>query len=117
MDENELFLLKIKWQQLTAKLTQQLGYTPDLNAVLFLVGVQEFGKGVRDFSKDEKQNLMHVGTCCLMSQYNYYEFEGYDSEGWPHWRMAKKIPALTLKEQDILLKKAAVDYFENNGIL
>ena len=86
-----------------------------MNAVLFLIGVQEFGKGDRKFSKEEKQDLMHIATCCLMSRYDYYEFEGYDSEGWPHWRLVKKIPALTLREQDIMLKKAAVDYFENSG--
>lgn len=117
MDENELFILKNKWQQLTAKLSEQFGEPPDLNAVLFLIGVQEFGKGVREFSKEEKQDLMHIATCCLMSRYDYYEFEGYDKEGWPHWRLIKKIPALTLREQDILLKKAAVEYFESSGMV
>ena len=115
MDENELYILKNKWQHLTAKLAEQFGEQPDLNAVLFLIGVQEFGKGDRKFSKEEKQDLMHIATCCLMSRYDYYEFEGYDSEGWPHWRLVKKIPALTLREQDIMLKNAAVDYFENSG--
>ena len=115
MDENELYILKNKWQQLTAKLAEQFGEPPDLNAVLFLIGIQEYGKGARDFSKEEKQDLMHIATCCLMSRYDYYQFEGYDSEGWPHWRLVKKIPALTLREQDIMLKKAAVEYFENSG--
>ena len=116
MDENEIYILKNKWQQLVSRLTEKFGDKPDLNAILFLIGVQEFGKGARDFSKEEKQDLMHIGTCTLLSKYNYYEFEGYDSDGWPHWKLIKKIPNLTLGEQDMILRKAAIDYFENNGL-
>ena len=59
---------------------------------------------------------MHIATCRLLSSYGYYELKGLDEEGWPHWKMIMKLPPLTLKEQDILLKQAVLEYFKVTGI-
>lgn len=99
---------------LTANLADRFGEQPDLQAVIFLIGVQELGRGPQKFSKDEKQDLMHIATCRLLSQFDYYELAGLDEEGWPHWKLLKPLPVLSLKEQDILLKQAVLLYFENN---
>ena len=57
------------WQALLQEVERMLGQKPkDLNGLLFLIGVQELGKGWREFSKDEKQDLMHIATCKLMSK-------------------------------------------------
>ena len=113
MEIKELQELKMKWEGLTAQLADQFGEAPDLQAVIFLIGVQELGRGPQKFSKDEKEDLMHIATCKLLSQFGYYELEGADQDGWPHWKTIKKLPPLTLKEQDLLLKQAALFYFEN----
>jgi len=81
---------------------------------LFLIGVQELGRGPSNFSKDQKQDLMHIATCRLLSTYGYYELDGLDEDGWPHWRRIGKLPVLTLKEQDLVLKRAVLDYFRDN---
>jgi hypothetical protein len=86
---------------------------PDLQGIIFLIGVQELGQGNRKFTKDEKQDLMHIATCKLLSSYGYYKLEGADDEGWPHWKLVEKLPVLSLKEQDMLLKKAVVNYFKD----
>jgi hypothetical protein len=104
-------ILKSKWDSLVKKLAVDFGEEPDLQVVLFLIGVQELGKGPQSFSKDEKQDLMHIAVCRLMSTYGYYILNGIDQDGWPHWELVKKIPPLTLREQDMLLKEAAVEYF------
>ena len=112
MDSIGLRELKMKWEDLTQRMEKDFGEAPDLQAILFLIGVQELGKGPQKFSKDEKQDLMHIAVCRLLSVYGYYELEGIDQDGWPHWKLLKKLPPLTLKEQDLLLKQAVVDYFE-----
>ena len=112
MTDGEIAELKRKWSELTLELEKKFGDRPDLQVVLFLIGVQETGKGYAKYSKDEKQNLMHVATCKLLSQYGYYEYERTDEDGWPHYKAAKKLPTMTLGEQDILLKKAVLEYFE-----
>jgi hypothetical protein len=110
MDSTDLKILKEKWDALCRKLSNDFGDEPDLQVVLFLIGVQELGKGPQDFSKDEKQDLMHIAVCKLLSTYGYYELTGHDQDGWPHWQLVNQLPPLSLKEQDLLLKQAAVEY-------
>jgi hypothetical protein len=105
--------LERTWSSLLQSLESIVGKRPkDLNAVLFLIGVQELGKGSRSFSKEEKQDLMHIGICKVLSLSGYYELEGLDSEGWPHWRPTSKLPHFDLPEQERLLKMHVIEYFE-----
>ena len=85
---------------------------PDLNTVLFLIGIQELGRWRRDFTKEEKQDLMHIGVCCLLGYDGYYEFAGRDEDGWPHWRQVREIPVQPVADQEKLLKVKAVQYFK-----
>jgi len=101
------------WAALLSSLESIIGKKPkDLNAVLFLIGVQELGKGRHVFNKEEKQDLMHIGICKVLSLSGYYELEGLDAEGWPHWKMVKKVPNVGLAEQERLLKMHVMEYFE-----
>ena len=105
--------LERSWQFLLDELEVAIGKRPkDLNAVLFLVGVQELGKGRKTFSKEEKQDLMHIAICKVLSLSGFYELEGLDEEGWPHWKLVKKLPHFDLLEQEKLLKMHIIEYFE-----
>jgi hypothetical protein len=105
--------LEKTWNSLLANLENLIGKRPkDLNAVLFLIGVQELGKGNKVFSKEEKQDLMHIGICRVLSQSGYYTLEGQDKDGWPHWKVARKLPHFDLLEQEKLLKMHVIEYFE-----
>ena len=86
--------------------------TPDIKVMLFLIGVQELGKGPGKFSKRQKEELMHIANCKLFSKMGFYELEGLDQDGWPHWKLVKPIPAYTLLEQELLIKSLIVDYFD-----
>ncbi len=93
---------------------------PDLNTVLFLVGIQELGRWKKGFSKEEKQDLMHIAVCRLLSYEGYFEFVGRDADGWPHWRQVLEMPRRDTTAQETLLKILAVRYFkelevENGG--
>jgi len=101
------------WQELLNELEKNFGKRPkDLNAVLFIIGVQELGKGAKNFSKEEKQDLMHIAICKVLSLAGYYELEGIDDSGWPHWKLIKKLPYFDLLEQEKLLKMLVIEYFE-----
>jgi len=105
--------LERKWQGLLREIEKLLEKKPkDLNAVLFIIGMQELGKGPRLFSKEEKQDLMHIAICKVLSLAGYYELEGEDAEGWPHWKLIKKLPHFDLLEQEKLLKMHVLEYFE-----
>jgi len=101
------------WHKLVTYLESSIGKKPkDLNAVLFIIGMQELGKGAKRFSKEEKQDLMHIAICKVLSLSGYYELERLDKDGWPHWILVKKLPHFDLLEQEKLLKMHVLEYFE-----
>ena len=56
---------------------------------------------------------MHVAICTLLTQYGYYELEGLDADGWPHWKATDKLPFLKPLQQNHLMRQAIVEYFNN----
>ena len=111
--------LKNRWEQLVKLLSNQFadGDTLDLDAIIYLIGVQELGKVHQTFKKDEKLNLMHIAICRLLEPYGYYEFEYIDKDGWPHYAIKEELPPLKAGEQSILMKDALVTYFLERGVI
>ncbi|WP_317164378.1 hypothetical protein [Pontibacter russatus] len=106
--------LEHNWTQLRAMLMKQFGKKPDMNAILFLIGIQELGRGIREFTKEEKQDLMHIATCKVFSLSGYYAYTGTDEEGWPHYQAVKPIPFANLREQENMLKWHVIEYFNQS---
>lgn len=102
-----------KWLRALSFFKQTIGKKPaDLKGVLFLIGVQELGKGSLHFSKEEKQDLIHIGTCKVLSYGGYYELIGKDEDGWPHWELIQKLPNFDLMKQETLLKSFVIEYLK-----
>ena len=49
--------LQVRWWSLEAKLVERFGKKPDMETILFLIGIQEFGQIKEKFTKEEKQEL------------------------------------------------------------
>ena len=109
--------LEHTWKMLFKKISETFGEDINLDIVLFLIGIQELGKGQQKFSKDQKLDIMHIAICRLLSPYGYYEYEGTDSEGWPHWKVNEKLPPLKPMQQEQLIKRAVIDYFKENDFI
>lgn len=111
--------LKERWEQLVTILSDRFadGDTLDLDAIIYLIGVQELGKYNKRFKKDDKVNLMHIAICRLLEPYGYYEFDYFDNDGWPHYIVKEQLPSLKAGEQAILMKGAIVDYFIEKGLI
>jgi hypothetical protein len=109
--------LQARWWTLEAKLVERFGKKPDLETILFLVGIQELGLPDTKFTKEQKQDLMHIAVCTVLTPSGYYELEGKDNEGWPHFRQLKSMPTLNAFEQENFLKDHILLYFENNDFL
>lgn len=105
--------IQIRWLKLRIKLKQNFGIKPDMDGILFLIGVQELGYGPQTYTKEQKQDLMHIAVCTLLAQSGYYILEGQDAEGWPHFKQLKPLPPFNLFEQENFLKDHALLYFES----
>lgn len=108
--------LQVRWWNLEAKMTERFGKKPDLETILFLVGIQEFGEIREKFTKEQKQDLMHIAVCSLLIQSGYYEIEGVDDDGWPHFAQLKALPELNPREQEDFIKDHVLLYFEKAGL-
>ena len=105
------YVFEKTWNETVSKISASFGEKLDYAAILFLIGVQELGQDYQKFKKDEKLELMHVGICSLLVPYGYYTFVGRDEQGWPHFERNGDLPNLTPTEQEVLVKKAIVNYF------
>ena len=105
--------LKERWELVISKLSNQFaeGDVLDLDAIIYLIGVQELGQLHKKFKKDHKLDLMHIAICRLLEPYGYYEFDYYDEDKWPHYKVLGQLPPLKAGEQSVLMKEAIVNYF------
>ncbi len=102
-----------KWLQVENMLTERFGRKPNMETILYLIGINELGKvPEKDFTKEQKQDLMHIATCALLAQSGYYAYDGHDLDGWPHYKLVENPPAESLLKQEILLKQHIIAYFE-----
>ena len=107
--------LFVRWMELEKKLMERFGKKPDLETVLFLIGIQEKGDLRTKYTKEQKQDLMHIAVCSLLTQSGYFKLAHHDEEGWPHFSQLKAIPDMSLKEQEDFLKDHILLYFEQKG--
>lgn len=106
--------LQQRWWTLEAKMVERFGKKPDMETILFLIGVQELGDIKHKFTKEQKQDLMHIAVCSLLAKSGYYEIEKVDEDGWPHFKQLKAMPDINFAEQENFLKDHVLLYFENN---
>ncbi|HAN64868.1 MAG TPA: hypothetical protein DCQ34_00560 [Chitinophagaceae bacterium] len=109
--------LTIRWLKLRIKLKERFGIKPDMNGVLMLIGVQELGQGPQEFSKEQKQDLMHIAVCTILMPGGYYRNDGLDEEGWPHFTQIKPLPEMPVHEQEDFLKDYILLYFQEQGFI
>ena len=90
---------------------------PPIETYLFLIGIQELGSGQQKYSKDDKVNLIHIAVCRLLEPFGPYKFEDYDDDGWPMYKQLEELPDLKPNEQQLLMKKAIIQYFIDEKLL
>lgn len=103
--------LEADWKSVCDYFSKTFGVEDDLESIVYLIGVNELGKGFKNFKKHEKLDVMHIGVCRLLSSYGFYELEGLDADGWPHYKLKEQLPALKPGQQEYLMKQAIIEYY------
>jgi hypothetical protein len=103
-----------RWLSVESLLQERFGKKPDMEGILFLIGMNEYGHPPQKskFSKEQKQDLMHVAVCTLLATRGYYTFDGLDDDGWPHFTAIEMPAADNITSQERLLKECIISYFE-----
>ena len=117
---SELYIddqIQVKWDQILNQMGEQFGMEPDLKGILFLIGLRETGCGKKDYSKEQKEDFMNLAICRILSLSGYFSYHGLDDYGWPEWKQEKAFPRLELDQQEGILKRHIVQYFEQEALL
>lgn len=111
----EEWKVEYEWLRVRHVIKKSMGKAelPNLNNVLFLIGIQELGRFDDKFSKEEKQDLMHIAVCTLLESEGYFKFKGRDADGWPHFDTLRPIDIEGVNNQEELLKVKVIEYFKN----
>jgi hypothetical protein len=108
--------LQSRWWDLESRLTERFGKKPDMEAILFLIGIQEFGEIREKYTKEQKQDLMHIAVCSLLVPSGYYALERVDEDGWPHFKQLKPMPDMNPIQQENFLKDHILFYFDHQKL-
>lgn len=105
------------WEKLQSKLKERFETEMDVDAILFIIGLQELAKPYKKYKKDEKLEIMHVAICTLLEPWGFYEYAGKDADGWPHWNLKENLPFLDAKQQNKLMVDAIIEYFKKDELI
>lgn len=106
------------WLKIRAFIKQEFGKAPNMEGMLFLIGMNVLGGNFKkEFTKEDKENLMHIAVCHLLMPFGYYKFEHIDADGWPHYSLVKPLPVADLMQQEDILKDAVIHYFREAGVI
>ena len=109
--------LQSRWWKLEEKLLERFDKKPDVESVLFLIGIQELGAIDQKYTKEQKQDLMHIAICTVLLPSGYYELTHVDEDGWPHFNQLKPMPDMHPHEQENFLKDHILLYFQTSGLI
>ncbi|MFO7863846.1 MAG: hypothetical protein R6U85_07585 [Salinivirgaceae bacterium] len=95
-----------------ATIADRMEIENDLIHFLFLIGIHESGQGFKQYTKDEKLDLIELGSATLLSRHDYYKAIETQSPV-PYYVANPNRPLPGTHETELLLKKEVVDYFND----
>jgi len=106
--------IDFEWLRVRHLVKDRFGHQelPELDSILFLLGMQELGQIRDEWTKEEKQDLMHIAVCRLFEEEGYYEFIGFDADGWPHFEQRMNISIGGPDQQEKEIKSRVIQYFQ-----
>lgn len=114
---NNMEDLRSEWNKVITFCKDKVEKNPDMNGVLFLVGIRERGLGPGNFTKEQKQDLMNLALCRVLSRSGYFEETETDNDGWPHFQQSKPFPKMGVVGQEKFIKEHLIMYFKDEELI
>ena len=94
------------------QIADQFKIENDIIHFLFLIGIQESGRGFREYSKEEKTDLIELGGATVLADFGYYD--KVDTKGNEPYYVANPDKMLPNDfERETLIKKGIIAYFSD----
>lgn len=103
------------WSELQAYYHKRFGQEHvTLEFILLTLGMQALGLPPGKFDRQQKMDLIQLGSNLVLAEQGYYQQLGTDAQGWPHFKLVKALPALNPFEQAAFLQRAVLQYFSTH---
>jgi hypothetical protein len=103
-----------RWSALVARVESRFGRAPDVDAILFIMGIQSVGRGYEpDLPKERKQSLIMEGSYLAFETLGIYRRMGLERNGFWIWEKVFDLPKLSIDDQERLLQIGILNYFDH----
>lgn len=102
-----------EWETLTDKISIQFNTVVNFEFVLFLIGIQYRGCGFKDFSRNEKLDLINLARCLMLSNAGFLKQVEEAAGEWPKFEQNGSMEVLPQGEQNKVIKSEIIKYFNN----
>ncbi len=107
--------LALRWDTLCVWIRSHFKREASLEGVLFLIGIQERGKGFEPkIPRHKKEAIIMDGTYLAFETIGLYRRTGMEADGAWIWERVIPLPGLDVEAQEKLLKLAVLRYFEES---
>jgi hypothetical protein len=104
---------KKRWHALIERIGARFGREPDIEALLFLIGVHSVGRGYEpELPKERKQSLIMEGSYLAFETLGVYSRAGMEPNGFWIWEKVVDLPAIPIEQQERLLQIGILNYFD-----
>jgi hypothetical protein len=103
-----------RWDEFVLKASYHFKVTANLEFLLFIMGIQESGQGIKAYSKQEKMDIITLARCRLLEMSGFVKQTGTDNEGWPTFDVLKDENELLPSERDKMQKENLMAYFDTH---
>ncbi len=102
---------RIGWAKLKEEFKTNYGEYPSVISLLFLIGMEHTPIFGAELTKEQKQEVIHVGLCKLLEQEGLYVLAHHDEQGWPHFNATTKASKINIEKQENYIKQLLINYF------
>lgn len=104
---------RVGWARLKEEFKSNYGDYPSVISLLFIIGMEHAPVLGDDLSKEQKQEVIHVGLCSLLEKEGLYSFSHHDDDGWPHYTSTDKSQTINVEKQENYIKQLLINYFND----
>ncbi|MGB3005807.1 MAG: hypothetical protein WBC06_04840 [Chitinophagaceae bacterium] len=109
--------LQQSWLQLETAFMKRMGKKPDLDDILVFIGIREAGLPPKSFTENELKELKQMAINTILAPARYYELMWVDATGWPHFKLLKPLPEMSIAEKENFLKEYVLLYAADKKLI
>lgn len=109
MVSEELF--RVKWSHFKEYFKENYGDYPSTISALFIIGLENIDAPIDTLSKEQKEEVIHVGMCEILCLDHLYEYLGHDEEGWPHYHALDAVNTTNIEKQENYIRNLITRYY------